>query len=297
MMAYEGQQTIDEERARKRAEIGLSPVRPTARATLQRPPDEMSTGGCLWLPVWLLGGVVVVTLLLLTAMLLGSPTSWPQVRENLISWWPSRITLVDTTAAKPEIRAADDYQLLAADQFDQQQGLLAYNQQDGQWDMVYRPSESVYHMQIWPNRLGWSTFGAGVLHNVRVEASFQVTDVLPDGYAGLLARYQNRDNFYLLGVDGRGRYQVQLLQDGQLQTLIPWMEAGWVNLAGMPNEVAFEDDGATLRMFVNQRPVFEDRQPRLPVGDAGVFGAAMPQSAAEINVDWLRLYERSQPSE
>jgi hypothetical protein len=152
-------------------------------------------------------------------------------------------------------------------------------------------------MQIWPNRLGWSTLGAGLLRNVRVEASFQVADVLPDGYTGLIARYQNRDNFYILGVDGHGRYQVQLLQDGQLQTLIPWMEAGWLNLAGSANTLAFDDDGATLRLFINQRPVFEERQPRLPVGDAGVFGAATTQTAAEITVDWLRLYERAQPNE
>lgn len=280
-----------EERARKRAEIGLAPARPTARPTFQRPPAEAEGRGCLWPLVWLVAIIALATLLLLGARLRGTPTTWPTVQTTLQSWWANltnrRALVGEVTSPRPTLGR---YQLVAEEDFTGPDGLLACNQQDGQWDMVYQPEDGIYHMEIAPNRLAWSTLGAGVLRNFRLDLALTIADLRPDGYAGLLGRYQNHDNFYLFGLDGRGRYQVQLWQNGQLQTLIPWTENGQLNLAGAANVLTLEDDGATLRLAVNDRPLFVVQTPVLPVGDVGVFGAAPAQGNAEITADWLKLY-------
>jgi hypothetical protein len=280
-----------EERARKRAQIGLSPARPTARPTFQRPPDETAGRGCLWPLVGLVAVIALATLLLLGARLSGAPTTWPTVQATLQSWWAN---LTNTRGLVAEIpfsaHPPSRYRLIAEENFTQTTGLLACNQQDGQWDMVYQPEDGIYHIEIAPNRLGWSTLGAMVVRNFRVDLALTIADLRPDGYAGLLARYQNHDNFYLFGIDGRGRYQVQLWQNGQLQTLIPWTENRRLHLAGTANILSVEDDGATLRLAVNDQPLFVVQTPVLPVGDIGVFGAAPAQSNAEVVVDWLKLY-------
>jgi hypothetical protein len=287
--------TVHEERARKRAEIGLSPARPTAQATFQRPPHESESRGCLWLLVWLVAAVLLTTLLLLGARLSGATLTWPAVQTDMASWWANLTNsrgLVGQ-ATSPDLAGAP-YRLMAEDHFTQAQGLLACNQQDGQWDMVYQPEDGIYQMQIAPHRLGWTTLGAPPLRNVRLDLALTIADIRPDGYAGVIGRYQNHENFYLFGVDGRGRYQVQLWQAGQLQTLIPWMESGWLNLAGQPNVLTLADDGASLRLMVNDHLLFAVQSPVLPAGDVGIFGAAPAQTGAEMAIDWLRLYEMAE---
>lgn len=284
--------TLHKERARKRAEIGLAPVRPTAQATFQRPPGESAGRGTLWLPVGLVAAVLLATLLLLGARLSGVAVRWPDVQLTATDWWANftnRRSLVEQTAT-PALTDTTE-RLVAADDFTQAQGLLAANQQDGQWDLAYQPADGVYQMQLSPNRLAWSTLGAAVLRNFRLDLVVTIADLRPDGYAGLLGRYQNHENFYLFAVDGRGRYQVQLWQAGQLQTLLPWMESGRIHLAGEANRLTLADDGATLRLSINGQLLFEVQAPALPLGDAGVFGAAPPQTSAEMAVTELRLYE------
>jgi hypothetical protein len=280
-----------DERARKRAAIGLAPQRPTAKANLFRPPRASESRTYLWLVALWVVSVVVATLLLVIARLIGSSTAWPQVQAELNAW------VAPPTANREQAPAftSNRYQLALGDEFDGAAGLLAINHQDEQWTLAPLPAEGIYHMRIWPNRLAWSTLGAQELSNYSLEGSLVIADLTPDGYAGLLARYQNRDNFYLFAVDGRQRVQIQLLAAGRLQTLMPWTYMASLSPAGQPNLLALEDNGLTLRFYANGAPLFEVGQPQLPLGDAGVFGAAPADTLAEIVLDWLRVYRTSIP--
>jgi hypothetical protein len=280
-----------DERARKRAAIGLAPQRPTAKASLFRPPQASESRGYFWLVTLWVVSVMVATLLLVGARLIGSPTAWPQVQAELKSWF------AHPTSDREEAPAPTNtsYQMVLEEEFEGATGLLAINHQDEQWTLAPLPEEGVYHLRIWPNRLAWSTLGAQELSAYSLEGSLVIAELTPDGYAGLLARYQNRDNFYLFAVDGRQRIQVQLLADGHLQTLMPWTPMASLHPAGQPNLLALEDSGLTLRFYVNGAPLFEVSQPQLPLGDAGIFGAASPDTPAEIALDWLRLYQMAIP--
>jgi hypothetical protein len=285
-----------DERARKRAAIGLAPRRPTAKAEPQRPPRPDGVRRYLWSLVLLVVALIMSTSLLVIARLMGSPTDWPSVRENLTSWLSSvDIDIVsqdrETSSATP---VGGAHRLIIDEEFKTEGGVLPPNIQDGQWSLAALPGEGVYRMQIAPNRLAWSTLGAVAFEDFSLEVSITIASVNPAGYAGLIGRYQDSNNFYLFAVDGQGRWQVQLLQDGELLPLGPWQALTWLNPAGESNLLALEDDGQIVRLYLNGDVIYELVDSALPPGDAGVFGAAPADIRTEIDVDWLRLYAQAE---
>lgn len=270
----------DDARAHKRAAIGLAPQRPTAKAAPQRPPRTDDPRGCLWSAVLAVAALVVVTSLLVIARLIDAPTDWPAVRSQLAGWLGAPAATGDPTAAR----------LLWADEFSHPESLLPPNIQIDQWSLQAAPDAGVYQISVYPSRLAWSTVGVAEMRDFYVEAQFTVADVTPTTVAGLIARYRDRDNFYLFAIDGVGQFQVQLLEEGALQALTPWLPDMAVNPAGEANILALEDDGESIRFFVNGLLFFVLAEPQLPPGDVGVFGAAPTESMGEAQVDWLHLY-------
>lgn len=286
--ADETQAVSGDPQAQKRLAIGLSPRRPTARSVVQRPPR---TGLAIW-QAWLIVGLVVALMaatgLLVAARMTGASTAWPQVRLQLAAWLLGKPLPGLPAFALPSA----DYQLRVEDPFVEKTGLLACNQQAGQWTTDIVPERGIYRFQLWPGRLAWSTLAVTDLAAYRLDASFTIVDVMPEGYTGFLARYQDAQNFYLFVVDGAARYQVLLWQAGVLTTVQPWTPSPVINGAGYENVLALVDDGQTLRFYANDQPLFAVDAPQLPPGATGLVGGAGERTMAEISVDWLRLYER-----
>jgi len=273
--------------AQKRVAIGLSPRRPTAREVVQRPPRTGLAGWQQWLVAGLVGALMVATLLLVIAKATGAPTAWPQVRAQLAAWLlgqPASSVIV-LTAPSP------DYALRIEETFATKTGLVACNQQAGQWATDIVPGQGVYRFQLWPGRLAWSTLALTDLTTYWVEGSFMIVDVMPEGYTGLLGRYQDAENFYIFVVDGAARYQVLLWQAGALTTVQPWTPSPVINPAGYENLLALEDDGQALNFYANEQLLLTIDAPALPLGATGLVGGAGARTMAEITVDWLRLYE------
>jgi hypothetical protein len=274
--------------AKKRVEIGLSPRRPTARAVVQRPPRTGLARWQQWVVVGLVVALMAVTGLLVAAKITGASTAWPQVRLQLASWLLGKPLPGLPAFALPSA----DYDLRIEDPFDQKTGLLACNQQAGQWTTDIVPERGIYRFQLWPGRLAWSTLAVTDLPTYRLDASFTIVDVMPEGYTGFLARYQDPQNFYLFVVDGAARYQVLLWQAGVLTTVQPWTPSPVINSAGYENVLALVEDGQSLHFFANNQLLFAVDAPLLPPGATGLVGGAGERTMAEITVDWLRLYER-----
>lgn len=278
----------DGQRARKRAEIGLAPNRPTARADLQRPPtkEESPDASMRWL-AWLLGGVLVITLLLVMTKLSGAPTSWAYVRAQTGAWLsgatPGAYTTYDAAVTAP-------YRRLVALDFDAGAAGLAEEELPSQHQIYADQNAGVYHMRVWPGNLAWSVLGKVCLGPFRVETSASVASTASDGYAGLLGRFQNARSFYLFALNGEGEYRVTLLLDGEWQTLQPWTAAPAINLAGGENILALTDDGRTLSFFGNDTLLFALDTLELPAGNTGLAGGAV-SDVTDITFDWLRLYD------
>lgn len=281
---------VDEERARKRAEIGLSPNRPTARDDLHRPPVEAPPpdGSMRWL-AWLLGGIVLATLLLVLAKTSGAPTYWPSVRAQSSAWLRGEgsgvFTTHDTSLTAP-------YRRLTALDFSAGAAGLAEEELPNQHQIYADPTQDAYHMRVWPGSLAWSVLGDVCPGPSRVETSAQVLATSPDGYAGLLGRFQNARNFYLFAVNGEGEYRVTLLVDGQWRTLQPWAASPVLSRAGVENVLVLTDDGQTLSFYSNESLLHTLDTLDLPAGDTGLAGGAVSE-IADITFDWLRLYDLS----
>ncbi|MEZ4864007.1 MAG: hypothetical protein R3C14_21995 [Caldilineaceae bacterium] len=279
--------TATERRAQKRVAIGLAPERPTAKTEVQRPPRPPLSAGQRWFLTLLLLALLATTLLLAVARANGAPTAWPQVRAYLTSW------LAGQPAPRPIGGGlfGTRYQLLQEDAFVTRTGLLACNQQAGQWWMDVVPDEGLYRMSIWPGRVAWSTLATVTPSAYRLDASFTLADLMPDSYAGFVGRYQDAANFYLFVVDGHGRYQVQLWQQGVLTTLQPWTSNPLLNGAGFENVLTLEDDGERLHFGANGGELYVIITSSLPSGQVGVLGGAGARTMAEIVINWLRLYK------
>lgn len=277
-------------RAQKRTEIGLAPSRPTARATLQRPPRPGLAALQAWLPIILLSALLLMTAGLVLAKLVDSPTAWPEVTASWQAWLGGE----DPTPRLGSYHPGTMYQLQHSADFDAPTGLVASAQEAGAWWTDVVPAAGIYRMQIWPGHLTWSTIAVDGAIPYRVDASITIVDLMPEGYSGFIARYQDNQNFYLLMVDGLGRYQVQLWQAGMLQTLQPWLANPALNRAGFENVLSIEDDGQQLRLLANGVSLYNVDAPQLPTGSVGVLGGAAARTMAEINVDWLRVYDFTQ---
>jgi hypothetical protein len=284
-------------RAQKRTAIGLAPHRPTAKSQPQRPPQAGEGRGCLWSLVVLVAALMIVTLLLVVARVMDSPVGWPQIRTTFLEG-DARIAEPTDAGASAAAMAiitptvavtVPEHQLLLAEEFTGTAGLVPGHHQPDSWTFTPLPTEGLYQMVVRPAKLGWSTIGAGALTGYRAEASLTIAPETPAGYTGLVVRLQDESNFYLFAIDGAGRFQVQLLNAGLLQTLLPWTETNVAKGAGEANEVAIIDNGEVLRLFINGVICYE-AEPQLPPGDLGIFAAASEEAPALITADWLRVY-------
>lgn len=269
-------------RARKRVQVGLSPRRPTAKSAPSRPPDTQR----LPLPpaalALLLVGVLVITALLMAANLNGTLPAW------LPSWGGTRTVEGPLPATNP---GAVTYSLRLADDFGSATSPLRQGSQADEWRTELIPTESVYRMEVWPNHLAWSLLGISELAGYRFQTSALVDSATPNGYAGVIVRYQSDGRFYLFGVDGSGRYIIQQQVGEETIVIQPWTLAPFLTAAGSANLLTVEDDGRTLRFYGNNILVYEIQEPAFPVGFVGLAGGAHGQDVADIDFDWFQLFD------
>ncbi len=269
---------------RKRKEVGLSPRRPTANTAPQRPPSTDSFGVSPAVLPGFLGVIVVATIFLVLANIGG----W------FPRWWHAPAIVADTlqsvSAPQGNGTPVAAYQLALSDDFSAVSTMFPEGTIAGEWRVAHAPTSASYLMEVWPNHIVWSLLDLSDTVQHRTQASMSVATHTPWGYAGLVNRYTDENNFYLFLVDGQGRYTVQMQREGELNTLLDWTPAEFLNNAGSTNTLTIDDDGAMQRFYGNSMLLFE-APARLPIGDTGLVGGAMQDGVAEISFDWVQLFD------
>ena len=204
------------------------------------------------------------------------------------------------------------FELLRVDSFDNSAPLLKTVDQPGHTAAPI-PEEYRYAARLEANQVLWTTFEpspavASVEPLVAVETRALVNAQTPGGYVALVARHQDDDNLYLFIVDGRaasaegpggnGRFQVQLVQNGEWRTVQEWTASPALEAAGQLNVLSLADTVTdagepVLQFFVSDNSslvtLYELEQPALPPGRLGVaLGGG--ETGAEVSLNWLRLY-------
>ncbi|MCC6170182.1 MAG: hypothetical protein IT329_23385 [Caldilineaceae bacterium] len=279
--AASGEEELDES-ARKRMEVGLSPRRPTAKGAVQRPPD-VST-----LPIapWVLSLLLVVVLVVTTLLVVSNITGWAP------AWWPARAAgQPGKTSVVVPAAPAGGYRLRLTEEFSSASSTLLQGEQRQEWRTELLPAESVYRVQVWPGHLAWSLLGLDEAADYRLQTSVVVGADAPSGYAGLITRYRDDRHFYLLAVDGEGRFLVQMQDGDEVVTLQPWTEATFLNHAGSSNSLMLEDSGMVLRFYGNGMLLAEIGDLQYAPGHVGLAGGAQAGEVADVRFDWLQLFD------
>jgi hypothetical protein len=284
LSATEGGVVDLDERARKRIQVGLSARRPTAKVAPERPPGIDSSGASRAVLPGLLGVILLATLFLVAA----------NIWDWFPSWWRAPAVVADpvrtVTMPLADPVSVSGYQLALSDDFSRADTVLAEGVESGKWRIEHQPTASSYKMEVWPNRVVWSLLDVAEPTTQRMQASVTVATHTPWGYAGIVNRYVDDENFYLFLVDGEGRFMVQLQEDGTLKTLKPWTKAEFLNPAGSTNAITVDDDGEAQRFYGNNMLLYE-ASARLPAGDAGVVGGSQDDGVSEISFDWIQLFD------
>ncbi|RLT37886.1 MAG: hypothetical protein DWI57_13015 [Chloroflexi bacterium] len=262
------EEAAQDERARKRQAIGLSAARPTAKTVISQPPVDRERGALVWLSFLLLAGMLAVT-------------AWLLLR-NL----QPGVAMTSAGVGQPSVLLRDD--------FVQPVLGLAPEVVTKEWAMGF--VGDLYQIRIeQPGVLAWTTLGQIDLGAYRYDSSLMLTGSSADnsawGYAGLLVRYQNDQNFYLFVVDGRGKFQVQAQENGNWRTLQPWSDSPLLATVGGENLLAVEDDGQQLRFYVGPELLFATNDLRLPVGDVGLLAGSRSQGTSRALFDWVQMTE------
>lgn len=263
--------------ARKRQAIGLSARRETAGDQVLRPPPTRHEPRTQeWILVIFMAMFAVITTMLVVAQLIGAPTDWQSVRAAVSSLW-----------ASPARGAA--VVVPVEDNFAGEQSVLVRDFEHGRWSMSVEPEAGVYHFRLQPGTVAWSTLGRDALANFRLATSVKISPDTPLGYGGILARYSDDRNLYMVQVDGMGRFRVQAQQEGRWATLQDWTEHEVLLPAGQFNELLVEDEDSVVRFFANNRLLFAADALGLPPGDAGVMAGSAESLITEVDFDWLEV--------
>ncbi len=254
----------EEERARKRQAIGLTARRPTAPHTIHFPPEEnFGEGrGLMWMAVLFLMAMSVAT----AWMIYDAVWDVPGVSD-------ARGLRLDDDFAPPHLALPTSTAEGTAISF-----------VDGAYQIALQK----------PGQLVWSTLGLLDLETYRLESALFLDAGKPLdewGYAGLLVRYANGQNFYLFTVDGRGAYQVQLQKDAVWRTLQPWTRSAQIHTNAQSNLLAVEDDGNRIRFYANDSLLFSVDDPRLSGGDVGFAAGTRSQGNVIARFDWVKIHD------
>jgi hypothetical protein len=286
--------TEQDDSTRKRVELGLSPRRPTAKPVTHRPPDTRTVPLPPTLLILLLNGVVLVTLLLVLVTVESTP-AWLQSVRNLFAQKPviafSGATSILTTTA---LQLPSSMTLHISENFSSDSVLFTTSEEPGQWRMgPAQDGSSYYQIVAWPNRLAWSVLLLEMpqLQSYVVQSAIMVDPSTSEGYGGVIARFSDPENFVFFVINGKGEYQVQVREAGELSELKDWTPSPFLHPAGNTNMIALEDTGTEIHFIANQMLLFSAPSMRIPRGDVGLVGGAQADGISEVLFGWFQLLE------
>lgn len=118
---------------------------------------------------------------------------------------------------------------------------------------------------------------------------------------GLLVRAVSSSNTYRFSVSCDGQARLDRIYEGQAAAVITWQFSPGIPPGG-PSQVRLSvwASGDYMRFFVNDNQLFEGRDPKLPVGNLGVFIRSASDDTLTVNFSELKVYdllgETMQPS-
>jgi len=162
------------------------------------------------------------------------------------------------------------------------------------WGIWSRDGAKVaYHdggLRIWVSETQydfWSVAGKNFT-DVQVEADATRLDGPDDNDFGILCRYLDKDNFYMLVVTSDGYYGIAKMRGGQYSMIgsdqLQYTGSA-INRGSSSNHLRADCIGSTLRLYANGQMLMEARDTDFSSGDVGVLAGAYNTPGVDILFD------------
>ncbi|HLF26593.1 MAG TPA: tetratricopeptide repeat protein [Anaerolineae bacterium] len=146
-----------------------------------------------------------------------------------------------------------------------------------------------------PNLSVFSNPGLNFL-DVQVEADVTRVGGPDSGEAGLICRYQDADNFYLLKATNEGYVSIYKLKDDAWSALVEWQLNEALALGeGATNRLRADCVGDRLALYVNDQLMIETRDAEFSAGDVGLLVGAYDEPGTDMRFDDFRVLQPLAP--
>jgi hypothetical protein len=128
--------------------------------------------------------------------------------------------------------------------------------------------------------------------DVIVELDAQMTSSDNDIQYGIICRYLDEQNWYVLVISADGQAAVRkLYQGGDLEYIADWVNAPSVKTGNQVNRLRAECVGNRLSLYVNGQLAIETFDSDIPTGDIGLMAGTFTAFNVEILFDNLIVYK------
>jgi predicted nucleic acid-binding Zn ribbon protein len=258
-------------------------VRPAAPAP-GAPPAKAKRPAWFWVAI-VVGGLLVLGCSLVCALtvvpaMLATPTPSPTV-----TYTPTpTATPGPTPTPTPSLRTG---MLLFEQDFtspgeDWQVGVTG--------DVAYALDDGMYSIQV--NKEHWMAWQGTNEEWGDFVVQFETALVEGDrlNSSGLFFRFQDKDNFYSLAINGNGSYAVGKERDGEWIDIVPWTASEALNLQGEVNLIRLVAYGNTFWLYINDQFTTEFTDTDLLSGDIAVHVTAYNSQPARATFDNIRIW-------
>ena len=137
-----------------------------------------------------------------------------------------------------------------------------------------------------PRLIAWSAFD-GTYSDVNAHVEATLRDGPNDASAALLFRYQDSSNFYVYNIAGDGRYNLEVMQNNNLTTLIDWTPSPAIKQKGETNLMRVEMKGPSITLYVNDTKLEETSDNTFLKGQMALAANTFDQGGAKVVFDNL----------
>jgi len=146
-----------------------------------------------------------------------------------------------------------------------------------------------------PNDYLLSNYGQPFDGDVSVEVDARKIEGTNDNYFGVVCRYQDADNFYMLLITSRGRSAIGMMRDGEFGLISPGLEPlemEGIKLDSATNHIRADCVGDQLTLYANGKQVSLAYDSSFVGGLVGLVAAnGQIASKLDIRFDDFRVYQ------
>jgi len=211
----------------------------------------------LW---WILGGIgcLIVFLLMLCAIfafvVLANGLGQEDSRATPVAQATATRVREVTQAPRPTAPAPDESSILLQDDFSDASLSQLKVASDG--EIAYAFENGAYAISVSvPRLIAWSAFESS-FSDVYIQVESTLVEGPESAAASLIFRSQGRsdqdsNNFYVYNVTSDGRYNLELMRNNALETLIDWTPSSEINPRGEMNLLGVGLQGDQISLYVN----------------------------------------------